>query len=282
MSLATAILLSLAATAAAQRPPETELSTKLRGLCKTTPLAVAHRGASLDYPENTLLAFRAAIAAGAPMVELDFRQTADGELIVMHDETLDRTTNCRALWEREHVLVESVTLSEVRELDAGSWKLSKFAGTPVPTLEESLAVIQKGSITMIEHKAGDPEKLVALLRRLDLVDDVLVQSFDWAWLEKVHELAPRLTIAALSDRVIGNPVLAGLRRTGAAIAHWQGDRLRHEDVAELRRRGYLVCAYTLNSDIELLGAAAIGLDLVTSDRPGRILALQSEGLLERR
>ena len=139
-----------------------------------------------------------------------------------------------------------------------------------------------GSIAMIEHKAGEPRQLVALLERLDLVDDVLVQSFDWTWLEKIHGLAPRLTIAALSDKSIGRPLLDGLGRTGAAIAHWSADRLENSDVRELRRRGYLVGAYTLNSDLELLGAAAIGLDLVTTNRPARMLTLQSEGALKRR
>lgn len=254
----------------------TALSAKLRTLATAAPLVVAHRGASDEYPENTLPALRAAVDAGAPMVELDFRQTADGTLVVLHDKTLDRTTDCRSVWKRQEIAVDSVTLSDLRQLDAGAWKHERFAGTRVPTLEQALEVIQAGSVTMIEHKAGDPERLVALLRRMKLIDDVLVQSFDWPWLERLHRLEPRLTIAALGGESLDREALDTLPRLGTSMVHWRGEDLTADDVAALHRRGYLACAYTLNSDLELLGAAALGLDLVTTDRPARLLSLIAE------
>jgi len=143
-------------------------------------------------------------------------------------------------------------------------------------------VIHGRSVAMIEHKAGEPERLVAVLERLDLIGDVLVQSFDWKWLEEVHRLEPRLTIGALGNKPIDRSTLTDLQKTGAAIAHWRGHTLRREDVQELRRRGYVVGAYTLNSDLEILGAAALGLHFITTDRPARLLAMRSEGALERR
>jgi len=288
-SLLTFSLISFGAFACAGPPEptppanaaEATLSDRLAAMAVRVPLTVAHRGASADYPENTLPAFQAAVDAGADMVELDFRQTADGTLVCMHDETLDRTTDCRARWNKKNVPVSSITWSELRQLDAGGWKHARFADTRIPSLKQALDVIQAGSITMVEHKDGDPERLVALLQRMQLVDDVLVQSFDWQWLERVHQLEPRLTIAALGSKAVTAEALDALPKLGASMVHWSGKSLALSDVQALHQLGYLTCAYTLNSDVELLGAAALGLDLITTDRPARMLSLIAAGRLQR-
>jgi len=100
-----------------------------RGVC-------AHRGASETHPENTLPAFQEAIRLGAHMIELDVRMTKDGELILLHDDTLDRTTNGKGN-------VSDFNLAEVKRLDAGAWKDSKFTGTRIPTLSEAIDVMPK-------------------------------------------------------------------------------------------------------------------------------------------
>ena len=281
VAAATALLFCCALSAQQHRARTTALLSRLGKLASTVPIAVAHRGASADFPENTLPAFRAAVQDGATMVELDFRQTSDGVLVCLHDRTLDRTTDCESKLKRKQVRVDSITLAELRRLDAGKWKNRRFAGTRIPTLEEALRAIQKHCTTMIEHKAGDPETLVKLLRKMDLVDDVLVQSFDWKFLERVHRLEPKLAIAALGSKELDSDMLRAAHRTGAGMLHWSGARLTIEQVQQAHKLGYLVCAYTFDSDVEFLGAAAIALDAITTNRPGRLRTLTARGLVKR-
>jgi glycerophosphoryl diester phosphodiesterase len=260
----------------------TPLSERLRARSADAPLTIGHRGSAADCPENTLPSFRAATAAGAHMVEFDFHATTDGELVVIHDETLDRTTDSAAVFGRPGVRIAEVTAAELARLDAGSWKDPRFGGARVPTLGETLDLIQRASISLLEQKAGPPEALVALLRRTELVDEVVVSAFDWSWLEALHRLEPRITTAALGEHGFAIESLPAIARTGAAAVHWDGARLRPEDVASLHERDYLVFAYTLNTDVELLGGGAIGLDAITTDRPARLLELTAAGHVRRR
>lgn len=111
-----------------------------RGLC-------AHRGAMDTHPENTLAAFREAIRVGAHMIEFDVWVTKDGELVVMHDATVDRTTDGKGrVWD--------LTLAEIKQLDAGSWKSPEFKGERIPTLKETLAIMPR-NVWLNIHLYGD-------------------------------------------------------------------------------------------------------------------------------
>jgi glycerophosphoryl diester phosphodiesterase len=252
------------------------LLARLRASSTRAPLVIAHRGDSAAFPENTLPSFAAALAAGADIVELDFVATRDGTLVCLHDKTFDRTTDAVELLGRKGVSPTELTLEEVRRLDAGSWKAPRFAGTRVPTLEEALRALEGGAVTLIERKEGEPEALVELLRRLDLVGEVLVQSFDWDWLARLHRLEPRLVLAALGDKELTPERLAAIAGTGARIVHWKASDLRWEDIAALDAAGSLVAAFTINDDVSFAGAAALGLDAITTDRP-RALRRRIEG-----
>ena len=111
-----------------------------QGLC-------AHRGANATHPENTLAAFREAIRIGAHMLEFDVRLTRDGELVILHDTSVDRTTNGSGE-------VSELTLAEIKTLDAGSWKSSEFAGEKIPTLQEVLDIVPKSIWLNIHLKGG--------------------------------------------------------------------------------------------------------------------------------
>jgi glycerophosphoryl diester phosphodiesterase len=111
----------------------------VRGIC-------AHRGGAATHPENTLPAFAEAIRLGAHMIEFDLAITRDGELVLMHDATLDRTTNGKGN-------VNALTLAELQRLDAGSWKHPRFAGTRVPTLAEALGMMPRNVWLNIDFKA---------------------------------------------------------------------------------------------------------------------------------
>lgn len=260
---------------------KTDLGAELLAMSEKAPLTVAHRGASGDYPENTLPALHAGVAAGAPIIELDFHQTADGELVVLHDEVLDRTTNSEQVFARQGVAIGTVTLEQVQRLDAGSWKHERFSGTDIPTLRQALAEIGEKAYVIAEHKSGDPERVATLLRDANLFDRVMVQSFDLDWLQRLHEVEKRITTVAAGEHPINANALADLPRTGAGVVHWDGAILRTEDVTELHRRGYVVFAYTLNTDLAMLGGGRIDLDGITTDRPARLLELTSRGLLAR-
>jgi len=254
--------------------PHTALYAKLKQIAKHTTITVAHRGDSGSFPENTLPAFESAVRKAADMVELDFHQTADNQLACIHDATLDRTTDSRRTLRRNKLAVAKFPMQELRKLDAGRWKHQKFQGTRIPSLQAALGAIQVGSVTMIEHKAGEPENLVALLRKLDLVDEVLVQSFHWSFLERLHALEPRLTLAVLGgSKKQPNPtgaVLRRIERTHSCMVHWNFRHLTRQHVVELHRHGYLVCVYTLNTVEDFQQAIAIGVDAITTDHPARL------------
>lgn len=143
----------------------------------TAPLVIAHRGASRIAPENTLAAFRQAAADGADYIEFDVACTADGELVVIHDDTLDRTTDGRGP-------VQEITLQQIKQLDAGRWKDAAFAGERIPTLDETLATAAelglgvyiewKPLLTKVRHAV--PSTLAAV-RRHGLEARTVVQSF---------------------------------------------------------------------------------------------------------
>lgn len=249
---------------------DTALIVRLRQLASTAPMVVAHRGNSGAFPENTLPAFASAIEAGAAMIEFDVRETRDGVVVCIHDATLDRTTDVTTSTGQVDVEVEACDAATLATLDAGRWKGEHHAGARVPSLATALELMRGRVVPMIEHKAGRPETLVALLQRLDLVDHVLVQSFDWDLVARVGALEPRLTLGALGEGALTAPRYADLPRTDASLVHWDVHDLRAEDVERLRRDGYTTCVYTANSDVELAGAAALGVDAITTNHPNRL------------
>ena len=119
-------------------------------------IVVGHRGTVKFAPENTIAAFEKAIELGADLLEMDVRETKDGHLVLVHDATVNRTTNGRGR-------VSGMTLAEIKRLDAGSWFSPDFKGERVPTLKEALAAIRGRALPDIDFKAGTPQKLVDIL-----------------------------------------------------------------------------------------------------------------------
>ncbi|MEZ6036903.1 MAG: glycerophosphodiester phosphodiesterase family protein [Planctomycetota bacterium] len=256
------------------------LLARLQRAAEEAPLVVAHRGASADAPENTLAALRLAKAAGADVIEFDVYQTKDGAWVVLHDATVDRTTDVVAKLGRKKVRIDELSLDEARSLDAGAWFDAKFAGEKLPTLAEAIEAILP-AVPMIERKGGDPKALVAELQRLQVADQVLVQAFDWDWLEQVHAAAPELLLGALSG---GEPTADKLRdvdRTGAKIVHWDHRTVTVDTAAAVRTASRMLCVYTVDPDLALVGAAAIGCDMVTTNRPAHMIELRRRGALRR-
>jgi glycerophosphoryl diester phosphodiesterase len=233
-------------------------------------LVIAHRGDSKVAPENTLPAFRSAIQAAADLVELDYHHSADNVPVVIHDKDLDRTTNSVALWSQTKIKVADKKLADLNMLDAGSWFLPKFAGTRLPTLDESLDAIQAGSMTLVERKAGDAESCVALLTRKNLLDRVVVQAFDWKFLARCHALAPKLVLGALGDKEFAPEKLDEIAATGATVVGWEDKYSSAASIAAIHARGWKAWVWTVDDPQRARQLVQAGVDAIITNTPAAI------------
>jgi len=147
---------------------------------------ISHRGEHLHHPENTMPAFQAAIDAGADYFELDVRTTSDGKFVLMHDSTLDRTTNGTGE-------VHKHTFDEIRALDAGSKFSPSFAGTKVPTLDEAFDLAHGKINVYVDTKYADPQQLVDTIVRHDMQDHVVIYGNPF-FLYEVRKIRPTLKV----------------------------------------------------------------------------------------
>lgn len=163
---------------------------------------VAHRGASGYAPENTMAAFQKGVDMKADYIEIDVQQTKDGELVVIHDVTLDRTTNGTGY-------VKDHTLEEIRQLDAGSYFAPEFAGEKIPTFEEVLDGFRGKTGILIELKAtyyypGIEQKVAEALKERNMHlpnnEKIIVQSFEFESMKKMDELLPTVPVGVLTGR----------------------------------------------------------------------------------
>jgi len=233
-------------------------------------LVIGHRGDPEAAPENTLMSFRSAVAQKADYVELDTRVSADGTLYCLHDETVDRTSNAVKLMGRKKIQIQQLADKQIDALDAGSWFDPKCAGERIPRLSESLDVIQAGSRTLLERKAGSAEIHARLLRDKKLIGKLIVQSFDWKFLEDLHKLEPAQPLAVLGDKAFDEKRWSGLPATGARIVAWKHTDLNADLIARLHGRGYKVFAWTADEVADWQRLAADGIDGIITNRPGRL------------
>lgn len=236
---------------------------------RARPLIIAHRGASACAPENTLAAFRLAAEQGAEAIELDVDLTRDGHIIVMHDATIDRTTTGRGR-------VGTLTLAEVQRVDAGVWKGAAFAGERVPLLEEVLQAVGQRVLINVEVKdmswrsRGVEAKVAALIRRYDLLDRVIISSFNPLALRRSKQLEPRLACGLLYSPA--EPIF--LRQAWfAALIPGLNARHPHHSLATAERvrnyhaRGQRVNVWTVNDAATCRTMVAVGVDGLIGDDP---------------
>jgi glycerophosphoryl diester phosphodiesterase len=228
---------------------------------------VGHRGAMGHCPENTLASFERGLELGADWIELDVHMSRDGVLVVIHDETVDRTTN-------GHGLVRDHSLAELKALDAGSWFGPEYAGQRIPTLDEVLAwARQRNTIVDIEIKnapifyAGIEAAIIEALDRYDMAERVIVISFDHAAVQSLKALDARIATGVL---YAGRPVDAGAgmaraARADAVLPHWA--YVTAEDVGAAHAAGLSVAPW-VSSDPEVLRQLiAAGVDAIGTNHP---------------
>ncbi|MFC4068012.1 glycerophosphodiester phosphodiesterase [Actinoplanes subglobosus] len=227
---------------------------------------VAHRGYSTVAPENTLPAFAAAVRAGATVVEFDVRVTRDGVPVVIHDRTVDRTTD-------GHGRVWDLTYDEVAALDAGSWFGAGFSGLRVPSLAETLDLLAPAAVDLlVEIKPpatlDEVKSVIALLAERDLLGRAVLQSFDADVVRKVRDVAPEVRRGLLLFRFDAETVELS-RELGVSYCNPSVDDVLTgpETMAALAAAGIGVMPWTPNDIAQwrpLVEAGAAGLitDLV--------------------
>jgi len=279
----------------------TPASEKSSVRCDT--LNIAHRGASSLAPENTLAAARAGLESGADLWELDVQLTADGKFIVLHDDSLDRTSNVEEVFpQRRPWLVSAFTLDEIRQLDFGSWfneadpfgqiaaghvgeaEQQSYVGEPAPTLRQALEWTRDNDWRVnveLKDLGGRPgegtfvEDVVTLIEELDMVQRVLVSSFNHDYVRRVKAANPEMKAGALSSRFIDN-VAAYIRELGADTYNAKHTAIQPAQIRSLRDQGIDVYIYTVNDAQQMMELVEVGASGLFTDYPQRLLEVLQE------
>jgi len=232
------------------------------------PIIFAHRGASAYAPENTMAAFRLAAEQGAEAIELDAKLTADGEVVVIHDMTVDRTTD-------GHGEVRRLRLEEIRRLDAGSFFAETYRGERVPLLREVFAELGQRLFINVElTNYNDPRddlpiRVAALVREYRLEERVLFSSFNPLNLLRIRRLLPECPVALLAlEGRAGWLARSGIMRwISPKIIHPYLDDVTPGWVAREHRRGRRVHVWTVNRAEDLERLFRWDVDGVFTDDP---------------
>ncbi|WP_078414824.1 glycerophosphodiester phosphodiesterase [Priestia abyssalis] len=265
--------------AANSAPVQSELSSPEMKI-----ITAAHRGASGYAPEHTLLSYEMGEKMKGDYIEVDLQMTKDGELIAMHDETVDRTTNGTGL-------VKDMTLEQIKELDAGSWFNEKYpqyakpeyAGLHVPTLEEVFEKFGRGAKYYIETKSpevypGMEEKLLELLEKYKLTGEngrsshVLIQSFSPESLKKIHEMDPNLPLVQLlwyeTPGFITDTELEQIKKYAIGVGP-NFAKINEAYVRNVRKHNLLIHPYTINEKEDMRKALEWGVTGLFTNFPDR-------------
>ncbi|OAM88405.1 glycerophosphodiester phosphodiesterase family protein [Termitidicoccus mucosus] len=258
---------------------------------------VGHRGASFDHPENTLASFRGAVAAGADGCEFDVHATADGALVIIHDKSLNRTTDIVApigsKGKPEKVPVAEKTLAEIKALKIRAladrpWKVKAFAAERIPTLAETLALLKPSAAAtrpVVEIKAEQIEpQVIAALRDAGLYDRAVIISFSQAVVKAVRRLAPDLPVAWLyggekdDDRTpaeLADFISQTARELDTPLLDLSHKILTREVVAALHRRGFTVWAWTVDEPDRVKELLDWGVASITTNKPAQLKQVAS-------
>lgn len=224
-------------------------------------LKIGHRGAKGYEPENTLMAFQKAIDLKVDGIELDVHLTSDGELVVIHDETIDRTTNGKGV-------VNQFSLKELK-----TFRIEKTA--EIPTLIEVFDLVNRRCFINIElkglHTAAPTSELIShyISQKNWNYTDFLVSSFDWNMLAEFQTLNPKIRIGILTEESI-DEALAFAKKTKAFSIHPDYKLLSKENVALMQQNGFEVYPWTVDSKEDLQKIKSFNVNGIISDFPDRI------------
>lgn len=245
-------------------------------------LICGHRGASGHAPENTLAAFREAQEAGADWLEFDVQLSADDEIIILHDDTLKRTTNLG-----QDLPPSRYSLSELKKLDAGGWFGPGFAGEPIPTLDEVLEEFGGKMGLNIELKSkpgaeadnGLEAKVAEKLARHNLfeIEKVIVSSFDAFRLMALHKLNEQIPIGLLyhSRQYPRNfDIFQLIPLTGARAIHPNFQLIDQNLMKRARQQNLMVNTWTVNQEADMRKMLELGVDIIITNYPAQLRELR--------
>ncbi len=241
------------------------------------PRVFAHRGGRDWAPENTMVAFRKSVEAGVDGIELDVQRCATGELVVIHDADVARTTNGVGL-------VRDSSYAELKRLNAGEWFDPEFEDEYIPLLSEVLDLISGKLVLNIEIKntpieyPGIDDDLIDFLSDYPHRDKLIISSFDHYIIKSLHEKDESLMTALLADALLVD-LTEYAAKLGTRAWHPCFDALRQEAVEEAHAAGLAVNTWTVNTERDWRHAVRIGVDgIVTDDPDGLMTFLQRTGL----
>ena len=238
---------------------------------RVRPIVIGHRGFSARYPENTLLSFRKAVELGVDGVELDVRLSKDGMAVLMHDATVDRTTNGIGA-------VADLTWEQLRTLGAGSWKAEEFANERIPLLGDVLNALPAELMVHVEIKPeGITPTVARVIRDMNAEDRVTICSFHASVIADAVKLlpsAPRILIAGAEAGKDMDAFKAFIRRAlehgaNAISVHYAG--IQPAFVRYAHQRAVPVIAWTINDGETLARMLDMGEDTIVSDHPDMVL-----------
>ncbi|KAF2339860.1 glycerophosphodiester phosphodiesterase [Flavobacterium tistrianum] len=224
-------------------------------------LKIGHRGAKAYEPENTLQAFKKALDLNSDGIELDVHLSSDGHLIVIHDETIDRTTNRKGR-------VNDFTSAELKSfLIDGKYQ--------IPTLIEVFDLVDKKCLINIELKGlGTAPKVVALIEeyisaRNWKYENFIISSFDWNMLEETSKLNSNIPIGVLTEEDL-DKALAFAEKIKAKAINPDFQLLNEENVQQIQEKGFLVLPWTVNSEEDIQKVKSYQVNGIISDNPDKI------------
>ena len=238
-------------------------------------IKIAHRGFSGIAPENTMVAFQKALEVGVDGVELDVHGTLDRQVVSIHDSTLDRTTDRSGS-------INQLTLSQIREADAGSWFSPQFAGEKIPILAEALDLIRQSSVAVVEIKDTNiVEQVVKVIHQTNASDYVVVISFDQSALKQIRQLDPRIPTGFLvgsndETNSMKDPAIELVKQVstiGAGTLNVQENMVLPTFAHQIRKRGINLWTWTVNDLARMRELVNCGVQGITTNFPQKLAAL---------
>lgn len=249
---------------------------------RTIPMIETHRGLSGVYPENTLASFQAAIDLGVDRIEMDLHLTKDNEVVILHDDTLERTTNGNGP-------VDQKTLEEIKKLDAGSWKDEKFKGERVPTLKEVLKLAKDKVMVNLDIKTAAVIKpAIAELHSMEMLRQTIITGCHEDWVVIVQQEEPSIPIFlehSDSYKKVGEDTGFNIAETGIGVAlkHrlkglcWDDKDVNPNLVRSARQHGISVLVWTVDDPVRIKELLSWGVDGIMSNYADRVLSALNEG-----
>ncbi len=239
------------------------------------PMVVAHRGLSGKAPENTIAAFARALDAGVSMIEFDVQITRDGRIVVIHDNTVNRTTDGTGN-------VSDYTLGELKKLDAGAWFDKKFTGERIPTLEEALELISPKAWINIEIKStrvirksdtNITDSTLDIVREMGLLDRVLFSSFNHRLMRYLKEKEPSVHTGVIFHPFLhyGRMPSSLARPAGAEVFVCSKREVTRRRIADAEKNNIIIGVYGLQNQRDIEDMLSLGIHVLVSDYPDIIL-----------